>query len=91
MGEQAMPRVIWDPEDRKPGNAAALEAEIERVAQGAQVKLTLRDEAWLVRALAPAAFCGRGHGFSGRDLSETIAELLEDNELPVRVKRSRVS
>jgi hypothetical protein len=70
--------VIWEPEDRKPADAPELEAQIRAMAPGTQVKMTLRGEAWLVRALGPSALCTRGPGLAARDVSETIAELLTD-------------
>jgi len=82
-----MSSVFWEPVTHKPAVAAALEAEIHRLAPGVQVKLTLDGEAWLVRALAPAALCTRGPDFSGRDVSEAIAQLLSDNGVPARVRR----
>ena len=73
-----MREVVWDPVQERPGNAEALEAEVRRVAPAAQVKITLVDGQWRVRALAPAAMCGRGHDLSGRDVSAAIAEALTD-------------
>jgi hypothetical protein len=77
--------VVWDPEDRKPADAADLEAEIRRVAKGASVKLTLRKGVWLVRALAPAATCQRGPELGERDVSAAVAEVLADHDHPVSV------
>ena len=77
-----MGSILWEPEERKPSNGEALEDEIRALAPGAQVKLTLRGERWLVRALAPAASCGRGHDFSGRDVSVRVADVLNDNGCP---------
>lgn len=82
-----MSSVVWEPETHKPAAAAALEEEIRRLAPGVQVKLTLDGDAWLVRALAPAAMCGRGPDLAGRDLSEVIAQLLGEHDLPARVRR----
>ena len=65
-----MSDVMWEPEDAKPTDAEALEAEIHQVAPGAEVKINLGASPWLVRALAPAALCTRGPGFDGRDMSE---------------------
>jgi hypothetical protein len=79
--------VIWSPEESRPAQAPALEAKIAAIASGAQVKLTLVDGSWSVRALAPAAMCGRGGDFSTRDLSRAIAEMLSDEGLPARVFR----
>lgn len=81
-----MPNVVWNPDTKKPRDASSLEAEIRRVAPGAEVKLTLVDDGWLVRALAPAALCSRGSDFSGRDLSEAIAHVLNDNDCPARAR-----
>jgi hypothetical protein len=78
--------IVWDPDDRKPPNHELLESEIEALASGARVKLTLRGEEWLVRALAPAAFCSRGADFSGRDLSARVAEFLNENGCPALVR-----
>ena len=73
-----MREVVWDPVHRKPDNAETLEAVIRRTAPAAQVKLTLVKGRWRVRALGPAAMCGRGQGASGRDVSAAIAEALSD-------------
>jgi hypothetical protein len=78
-GRWLLTEVIWDPDDRKPLDATALESEIRRVAPEASVKLTLAGDVWRVRALAPAALCTRGPGLSGRDLSGTVAEALNDS------------
>ena len=80
-----MPNVLWDPDGEKPEHAARLEAEMQRIAPGAQVKLTFRDGEWLVRALAPSAMCSRGGEFTSRDVSAGIAELLNDNDCRARV------
>ena len=77
--------VWWEPDQSKPRDASALEDEIQRAAPGAQVKLTLRDGQWLVRALLPAAMCGRGGGLASRDVSAVVADLLADHDLPARV------
>lgn len=77
--------VSWDPEGRRPRDAPILEDEIRRVVPGAQVKLTLRDGEWLVRALLPAAMCARGAGLAARDVSARVAEVLLDHDLPARV------
>jgi hypothetical protein len=78
-------RVVWDPEDRKPAEAEALESQIREIAPDAQVKITLHGNEWVVRALRPAALCTRGAGFDGRDVSRTVADLLRAEGLPVRV------
>jgi hypothetical protein len=77
--------VLWDPEQRRPADADVLEQEIARVAPASRVKLTWLGDAWLVRALAPAALCNRGPVLSQRDVSATIAELLADHGHPARV------
>ena len=81
-----MTEIVWDPDNRKPPNHEVLKSEIEALAAGARVKLTLKGEEWLVRALAPAAFCGRGSDFSGRDLSAQVAEVLNDHGCPALVR-----
>ena len=80
--------VSWEPDARKPQDALILEDEIGRVVPGAQVKLTLREGEWLVRALLPAALCQRGADLSARDASARVAEVLLDHDLPARVFRS---
>ena len=77
-----MADVTWNPDDRKPREAEALERQIRELAPGAEVKMTLRGDAWLVRALAPAGMCYRGGGLAGRDVSATIAELLSESGYP---------
>jgi hypothetical protein len=79
-----MASVVWEPETMKPGNAAALEARIGRVAPGAVVKLTLREGEWRVRALMPASFCTRGSGFDARDRSAAVADMLDEAGCPAR-------
>jgi hypothetical protein len=71
--------IVWDPEEKKPADAAALEGQIREVAPDAQVKLTLAGDAWVVRALGPAAMCTRGGGFDGRNLSAVVADVLNEN------------
>jgi hypothetical protein len=88
-GDPSVPNILWDPDDRKPRNAADIEAEIQKIAPGAQVRLTLQDGEWLVRALAPAAWCYHGVDYSARDVSAAIAELLGDHDHPARVFRRR--
>jgi hypothetical protein len=78
--------VVWDPEERKPENAAALETGIDALAPGARVKLTWRGEEWQVRALAPAALCGRGGSLEARDLSSRVADFLNDEECPAAAR-----
>jgi hypothetical protein len=75
--------IFWQPEDRKPANAAEMEVEIERITQGGTVRLTLVDTGWRVRALLPAAMCARGASASDRDVSEKVAEVLSDHSCPV--------
>ena len=71
--------IVWDPADRRPEDAAFLEAEIARVVGSAQVKLTLTPKGWLVRALGGAAMCSRGGELAARDLSRVVAEILGDS------------
>ncbi len=77
-------QTLWDPEDRRPPEAPLLEAEIERIAPGAQTRITLVGGEWRVRALRPAAMCARGSGLAGRDASAQIAQVLVDHGLPAR-------
>jgi hypothetical protein len=79
-----LPRVVWKPEDRKPPDASALEAEIQRIAPGAQSRITFVDGEWHVRSLRPASMCSRGAGLSERDVSERVAQLLADHGHPAR-------
>jgi hypothetical protein len=79
--------ISWSPEEASPAEAAALEAKIAAMAPGAQVKLTLIDGVWLVRALTPGAMCARGGDFSTRDSSAAIAEMLSEEGLPAGVFR----
>lgn len=81
-----MTQVTWDPEAMRPADAAAIEDEIHAVAAAAQVKITWVDGAWRVRALGPAALCGRGGVTAARDLSARVAEIIEDHGLPVRAR-----
>jgi hypothetical protein len=80
--------IVWDPADRKPEDAAALEEEILRVAGGAQVKLTLTPRGWLVRALGPASMCSRGGELAARDVSRAVAEVLADSGHEVTLVRA---
>jgi len=73
-----MSEISWQPEDRKPVNAAEIEAEIERITRGGMVRLTLVETGWRVRALLPAAMCARGASVSDRDVSDQVAEILTD-------------
>lgn len=82
-----MTAVEWDPDDRKPADAAVLEDEIRRVAPGARVKITLRGGRWLVRGLGPAGMCARGTDLSGRDVSEVVAQILADHDHPATDRR----
>lgn len=75
--------IEWDPEDARPANGDEVEALIDSVARGAQVKVRVRPEGWRVRALGGAAMCERGSGLAGRDLSERVADVLEDAGCPV--------
>ena len=77
-----MPDISWQPEDRRPANAAEVEAEIDRVARGGVVRLTLVQGGWRVRALLPAAMCARGASASDRDVSDKVAEILIDHGHP---------
>jgi len=81
--------IVWDPADSKPEDAPALEAEIARVAAGAQVKLTLTPKGWLVRALGGAAMCSRGGELASRDLSRAVAEVLSDSGHEVILRYAR--
>ena len=65
--------------------ATAFEEVVRRSAPGAQVKLTLLDGIWRVRALLPAAMCARGGTFADRDASRQVAEALEAEGLPTDV------
>ena len=78
-----MSEISWQPEDRKPANAAVVEAEIERIVRGGTVRLTFVPTGWQVRALLPAAMCARGASVGDRDVSEKVAEVLIDFGLPV--------
>lgn len=78
-----MSDIFWIPEDRKPPNAAEIETEIDRISRGGVVRLTLVDGAWRVRALLPAAMCGRGVSVTARDVSDKVAEFLSDLGCPV--------
>ena len=80
---------MWEPASARPEDAAALESEFQRAAPGAQVKLTLKEGVWTVRALASAAMCARGPEFADRDVSATIVEILEEHDLPARVLSRR--
>lgn len=80
--------IVWDPEPSRPADALDIDAEIARIAPGAEVKLTLQpDGAWLVRALLPSATCLRGRDLMSRDVSPRVAEVLGDYDLPARLKR----
>lgn len=74
-----MSEITWRPEDLKPGNAAEIEAAIEKVARGGTVRLTLGETGWKVRALLPAAMCARGASASDRDVSDKVSEVLIDH------------
>jgi hypothetical protein len=76
--------IIWDPEGKKPAEAAELEEEIRAAAPDAEVKLTLRGKVWVARALRPAALCGRGHGALERDVSAAVAAVLLEAGLRAR-------
>lgn len=82
-----MSEISWRPEELKPGNAAEIEAAIERVARGGVVRLTLADTGWRVRALLPAAMCARGVPASARDVSDKVAEVLIDHGCAVDLGR----
>jgi hypothetical protein len=70
--------VRWVPEEKKPEEAPEIERKIDALAPACQVKVHCTSGEWLVRALAPAIYCGRGRTFADRDVSERIAELLRD-------------
>jgi hypothetical protein len=72
-------RIEWDPEDRRPFDAAVLEAEIGGIWPGIQARMTLVGGEWRVRALRPAAMCTRGSDFGGRDASAQVAQVLVDH------------
>lgn len=74
-----MPDITWQPDDRKPSDASAIEKEIERVTRGGPVRLTWAGDAWRVRALLPASMCSRGGSASGRDVSEQVEDVLLDH------------
>jgi len=82
-----MLEISWQPDDRKPGNASEIEAEIERVTRGGVVRLTFAETGWRVRALLPAAMCARGASASDRDVSEKVAEVLSDHGCTVDSRR----
>jgi hypothetical protein len=82
-----MASVAWDPDDRKPEEAWKVEAEIQSATPHALVKLTLVEGEWLVRALNPAAMCQQGDDFASRDVSDAVAEILTDNDVPATVRR----
>ena len=78
-----MSDISWIPDHRKPTNAAEIETLIDRVVRGGVVRLTLVDGAFWVRALLPAAMCGRGVSVTARDVSDKVAEFLSDLGCPV--------
>ena len=82
-----MPSLAWDPDDKKPKDAPRLEAEIRSATPDALVKLTLVQGEWLVRALNPAAMRLVGDDFASRDVSDAVAEVLNDNDVPAIVRR----
>ncbi|MEO8360909.1 MAG: hypothetical protein ABI672_12830 [Vicinamibacteria bacterium] len=71
-----MADISWQPDGRKPPDFAWIEAEIERVARGGVVRLTLAKGGWRVRALLPASMCSRGVSAADRDVSEQVIEVL---------------
>ena len=80
-----MSKVVWNPAERRPADAEALEAAIAAAAPGAAVTLTLAsDDVWQVRALGPAALCARGGDFASRDCSARVAEVLDGHDVPAR-------
>lgn len=79
-----MSEIVWDPAEKRPADAVGLEAEIRAVAPDAQVKLTWRDAGWVVRALRPAAMCGRGGTAADRDVSGPVAAVLSEAGHPAR-------
>jgi hypothetical protein len=74
-----MSEISWHPEDRKPENAAEIEAEIVWITRGGTVRLTFVETGWRVRALLPAAMCARGASAADRDVSDKVAEILSDH------------
>ena len=81
-----MASVEWVPGDRKPRDAADLERLIDEAVPQCQVKLRWDSERWHVRALAPQVSCGRDRSFGDRDVSERIAEVLEDAGHPASAR-----
>jgi hypothetical protein len=75
--------IEWDPPEARPADGEEVEGLIDSVARGAQVKVRVRPEGWRVRALGGAAMCERGAGLAGRDLSQRVADLLEEAGYPV--------
>ncbi len=82
-----MPDIEWQPIDKKPSNAAEIEAEIDRIARGGVVRLTLGPGGWRVRALLPAAMCARGTPVQGREISDRVEDILSDFDCPVAPDR----
>ncbi len=77
-----MTRVDWHPPERRPPDAAALEAALQAAFPAVNVKLSWTGQAWHVRALRPAALGERGGGFAGRDASAAVAAWLDDRGHP---------
>lgn len=82
-----MSEISWQPEDKKPSDALAIEAEIERIVRGGVVRLSFGTTGWRVRALLPAAMCARGAPASDRDVSDKVAEILSDHGCKVAPAR----
>ena len=78
-----MAEITWLPAESRPGNAPEIEAEIRKVAPGGVVRLTLCKAGWRVRALLPAAMCGRGAKASERDASSKVEEILLNHDCAV--------
>jgi hypothetical protein len=85
-----VPDISWQPDDRKPADAAEIEAEIDRITRGGTVRLTLvesgAETGWRVRALLAAAMCARGASASDRDVSDKVAEVLIDHGVSVTAR-----
>lgn len=77
-----MSDIVWQPDERKPKNAAEIESEIDLIARGGVVRLTLTPDGWRVRALLPAAMCARGASVVDRDVSDKVAQLLVEHDCP---------
>jgi hypothetical protein len=76
--------VSWNPAASRPPEADVVEAQIAALMPAAEVRLNHSEEGWRVRALLPAAMCGRGATFADRDVSSRVIEILEDAGLSAR-------